>query len=625
MPIKWGGPGSGGYPPGVGWGNPNWPYWGGPLVSGRKSYGEIVKMISRMPSTLVIITLDYCSRTFGTSPCLATGTKCYNTFPTCKYLSAYNKTAKDYKFTLREKLLPFPGPRPYLKSEQYLSTEILPDEAVTIDYRVTLEFYDEPDADVGIDPYVSDRSSVQGTFWRKLKARNSNYKGRYVKIKKGFIYPGFTEGNYVDYFLGVIDNIEIVGGVAKVIIKGLLQVTNDEYPKTCDGTIKTAITSGSTSLIAVEKKSSATQYSATGYVSIESDSGVPEIIYYGSRSYDTATGETTFSALTRGQYTSLGWQSATSHDTGKKIQQVIVYDNQNIVDVAHSILNAVGISDTYIDTTQFTSEKNTWLAWANVTRILHKPQKAKQYLKEIKEQFLVSIWQGEKQKIKIKYLGPIMPGQAYYKINDIANIIHQSVSVDDNEASRITRVIFYYSQLPDTNGSAQEDFSGVVINVDSDAEHDNSYAEEKPKIIYGTWIQGDTLAKLLAGKIRQRFRDGVKIVPFDLELKDCSGNTAQPETYLKVGDVFELTTEALQGVDGIAETKYYYVVKKEQKTQGRFSLKCMDAKIGKGRWFVIAPAGLPDYASATEAQRQYGYIADVTGKMSDGIDGYKIW
>lgn len=618
MSIKWGQTGNS-------WGGPTWPYWGGPLVGGRKPYGELVKMISRMPSTLVIITLDYCTRTFGISPCLATGTKCYNTFPTCKYLSAYNKTTKDYKFTLREKPLPFPGPRPYLKSEQYLSTEILPDEAVTIDYRVTLDFYDEPDSDIGIDPYVSDRSSVQGTFWRKLKARNSNYKGRYVKIKKGFIYTGFQESDYVDYFLGMIDNIEIVGGIAKLIIKGLLQVTNDEYPKTCDGTIKTAITSGSTSFIVVEKKNDATQYSATGHVSIESDSGVPEIVGYSSRSYDSGTGETTFSTLTRGLYTALSWQAATSHASGKKVQQVIVFDNQNIVDVAHSILNAVGISDTYIDTSQFTGEKGTWLAWANVTRILHKPQAAKSYLKEIKEQFLVSIWQGEDQKIKIKYLGPVMPGQAYYKINDIANIIHQSVSVDDNEASRVTRVIFYHSQLPDTDGSAQKDFSGVVIDVDSDAEGSNSYAEEKPKIIYGTWIQGNTLAGLLSTKIRQRFRDGVKIIPFDLELKDCSGDTTHLETYLKVGDIFELTTEALQGVDGSAESKYYYVVKKEQKSQGRFSLKCMDAKISKGRWFFIAPAGLPDYASATDVQRQYGYISDATGKMLDGSDGYKIW
>ena len=583
-------------------------------------------MISRIPSTLIIITLDYCTRTFGTSPCLATGTKCYNTYPTCKYLSAYNKTTKDYKFTLREKPLPFPGHRPYLKTEQYLSTEIQPDEAVTIDHRVTLVFYDEPDSDVGIDPYLADRSSVQGTFWRKLKARNSNYKGRQVRIKKGFIYTGFMESDYVDYFLGVIDNIEIQGGIAKLIIKGLLQVTNEEYPKSCDGTIKTAITSGSTSFIVVEKPFSTTQYTATGYVYIESDTGIPEIVYYGSRSYGSGTGETTFSTLTRGQYTSLGWQAATSHNANKKVQQVIIFDNQNIVDVTKAILNAVGISDTYIDTTQFTNEKNVWLSWANVTRILHKPQKAKQYLKEIKEQFIVSIWQGEDMKIKIKHLGPAIPGQTYYTINDEANIIHQSVSVDDNNESRVTRVIFYHSQLPDTAGTDAKDFSGVVVNIDSTSEGVDSYNEKKEKIVYGTWIQGNTLAGTTGKKILTRFRDGVKIIPFDLELKDSSGDpVTAPETFLKVGDVFELTTAALQDIDGTATMKRYHVVKKEQKTPGRFALKTMDSKIGDGRWGFIAPAGYPDYSSATTAQKEYAFTSDSAGKMSDGTDGYKIW
>lgn len=619
MGIKWG-------EPGVRWGGPEWPHWGGPTGAGRKTYGELVKMISRTPSTLVIMTLDYCSRTFGSSPCLATGTKCYNTYPTCKYVSAYNKTTKDYKFTLREKNLPFPGPRPYLKTEQYLSTEIKPDESVTIDHRVTLEFYDEPDSDIGIDPYVDSRASVQGTFWRKLKARNSNYKGRLVKIKKGFIYPGFVEGDYVDYFLGVIDNIEIVGAIAKVTIKGLLQTTNEEYPKSCDGTIKTAINSGATSFIAVEKPNSTTQYSATGYVSVESGSGVPEIIYYTSRSYDSGTGETTFSSLTRGQYTSLGWQAATDHAADRKIQQVIVYDSENIVDVAKSILNAVGISDTYIDTAQFTSEKNTWLSWATTTRILHKPKKAKEYLKEIKEQFLLSIWQGEDLKVKMKYLGPKPPNETYYTINDAENIIHQSISVDDNNASRVTRVIFYYGQLPDTDGSDAKDFAGVTITVDANAESANEYNEKKEKVIYGTWIQGDTLAGTTSGKILSRFRDGVSVVPFDVELKDASGDPVYaPETYLKVGDIFELTTDTLQGIDGTAVTKRYQVTKKEQKSPGRFALKAMDTKIGVGRWGFIAPAGTPNYETASSEQREYAFICDGTGLMSDGESGYKIW
>lgn len=55
----------------------------------------------RTPIVLVVLSMDFCGRTFGVDPCLATGTKCFNTWPTCKYLTAYLKTTKDYKFTSR--------------------------------------------------------------------------------------------------------------------------------------------------------------------------------------------------------------------------------------------------------------------------------------------------------------------------------------------------------------------------------------------------------------------------------------------------------------------------------------------------------------------------------------------
>jgi hypothetical protein len=42
---------------------------------------------------------------FGASPCLATGEECYNTFPTCKYRSAFLDAGREYKFTRQMSLL----------------------------------------------------------------------------------------------------------------------------------------------------------------------------------------------------------------------------------------------------------------------------------------------------------------------------------------------------------------------------------------------------------------------------------------------------------------------------------------------------------------------------------------
>src|SRR5512146_991386 len=68
----------------------------------------------RTPVSLVILTLDYCGRTFGVSPCLATGTACYNTWTTCKYKAAYLKQQKDYRFTSVDARAAFPDARPYV-------------------------------------------------------------------------------------------------------------------------------------------------------------------------------------------------------------------------------------------------------------------------------------------------------------------------------------------------------------------------------------------------------------------------------------------------------------------------------------------------------------------------------
>ena len=45
------------------------------------------------PIQVIEIVQPICSRVFGTSPCDATGDKCWNTDATCKFRSALNLTA----------------------------------------------------------------------------------------------------------------------------------------------------------------------------------------------------------------------------------------------------------------------------------------------------------------------------------------------------------------------------------------------------------------------------------------------------------------------------------------------------------------------------------------------------
>jgi hypothetical protein len=178
------------------------------------SYDRETSKLSRTPVTLVVITLDFCALTYGVLPCTATGgpgEECYNTFPTCQDKQNYDRTTKEYRFTSLD--APYiKDARPYLDTIDWMQTEIKPG-SLTIIGRSTLTMADEPDTDIGIDPYVENRSSVQGTFWKKLLARNKNYSGRRVEIYKGYT----VEGSSV--FITADNEIFLTSDGEKLIVK----------------------------------------------------------------------------------------------------------------------------------------------------------------------------------------------------------------------------------------------------------------------------------------------------------------------------------------------------------------------------------------------------------------------
>lgn len=199
------------------------------------SYETELNKISRRKIDLIIMKMDYCSRTFGSAPCTAQGEKkCYNTFPTCQDTVNYNKTEKQYKFINNK--LPinvinsYYGAKPYIdEPPKSLPTEIK--EKDTLVKRLKVFFLDEKEnTDVGIDPYFADRTTIKGTFWKKFIARNKNYKGRIIELYEGF--EGMVEADFELKFAGRIDNIEIKSnGTVLIEAVDLMKKLSDiKYP-----------------------------------------------------------------------------------------------------------------------------------------------------------------------------------------------------------------------------------------------------------------------------------------------------------------------------------------------------------------------------------------------------------
>ena len=131
-------------------------YGGGEILAkGVRFYtGVAVRAPAKYePVRLVYLHLDYCGNVFGASPCLATGTPCFNTWKTCKYLSAFDNIGKTYKYSEVDAALPFKGVRPYVKSVKLLPTEIKTN--LTVNARVSVTMVDEMDRDIDTDPYLT--------------------------------------------------------------------------------------------------------------------------------------------------------------------------------------------------------------------------------------------------------------------------------------------------------------------------------------------------------------------------------------------------------------------------------------------------------------------------------------
>ena len=574
------------------------------------TYATALAALSRKPITLVKITLDYCARTFGVAPCTAIGVPCYNTYATCKDKTNFSRTTKDYKFTSADgPSAPFrTGERPYLKSIDYMPTEIK--DTITVTARATIELYDEPDCDVGIDPYLSSRTPpILGTFWRKLLARNPNWKGRPVAIYEGF--AGLAEGDYVQKDAAVIDNIELARGAVKIKTIDLLKSLDKiEVPAKVDCKLVADIDAAVT-LITLSNITAAGLSPTGGYVRIGD-----EIIQYAATSGTTHQ----LTGCTRGAFNTV----AAGHLAKDKVQPCKYYWPQNPFDTMLSMLvDDAEIPAGYVDSWQFEDERDFMpVQEINLSAIISEPTKLGDLYFELVELLDCKSWQAEDLKITIKRNIPSDPARTYTIITDAANIIKGSPAVDLNDKSRYTRIYIYWDKdaIGDLDDPAS--YARLDVAVDADAENANEYNEVVEKKIWCRWVRTGYLADEVVVDFITTFinrwlwlrRDAQTILSFSIDRKDQDIST---------GDWLKVSTDEMNSISGADIANERYQVTKREAKGTRLDLKL--TRTHQQRVLFIAPDAAPDFVAATDAQKEYGYICGDTGLMADGTAGYVIF
>jgi hypothetical protein len=580
------------------------------------AYTDKRNEVTKEPRTLFVITADKCSRVYGIAPCIAalgvTGSaKCYNTRKTCQDPPNYNKTTVEIKLGLHGQTNPLPGEtvRPLISSEpKHQTTEIDP-RAEIKSFRnasLSIKLYDETDNDIGIDPYVSERTSLQGTFWRNWLARNF-YQGRPCELKRGF--KGLAESDYVSskYMIESIVGPHSDGTytlTAKDILKKADKV---KIPAPSSGKLAADISAVVTS-ITLDDSTGYPAPATTFYIRISD-----EIIEISAN--NTGTGVLTVAPS--GRAVAIWNTIAETHDEGDKVQLCYAKVGVNVWDIQNDIMqNEVGILAADIDVTGNQTEADIWLQRFSFTGMVSKPVKASLLLTELCVQsnsFL--FWSEDEQKVLLRAMKipPVTPTI----LNETEHL--KDLRVNPNEASRISRAYIYHSRRTGIGDMDKpESFARIEIAADLDAESVDQFGEPALREIFGRWIYEDNIASRLTSLLMRRFRNRARVLEFLLELKDAD---------LKVGEFIKVITDRVVNFDGTTrDDVFYQVLKKQRKGVGVIGYKVLQANFSL-RYGYIAPAGTPDYDSAsTDEKLIYMFIGSAANKVGTfGEDGYYIF
>lgn len=543
---------------------------------------------------------------------------CYNTRATCQDPANYDETTQTYRFCQPFDNMPVGVSMiPCIEGDVSRAPTTttagkgLGKRAVV---KVMLNDFTWHDRD--IDKYIDQRTydaETTGTYWGKFLARNPYYEQREMRVLSGYVTDPWDWANFETEYYDITDIKGPDRGKITIVGKDVLSRTysnKKKYPATSTGELSAGITDVATSATLSPSGVGNDEYPASGYVSIGS-----EAMAF-TRSGDVLT-------LTRAQFGT----TAASHSAGDTVQLSAAWSGTNVVDVLYELLvTGAGIPDAYIPyddgatgvNDNWDDEKDLWLSASSVTGILMKPEAIEKVIGELSEVFIFDIWwDAVAQEIQIKALSPEPSGVTINTLEEDYDILADSVKIERDSDKRVTTCRVFYNKLDHSEPSDPEKFAGLYITTDSSAESAEQYGSSSIKDVYSRWFNDQAQAAALAGRYIARFADTPLIVTFEIDNKN--------EDDLSMAQRVEIDTKQIQSVTGAnAPTKFQVTEIVEVARGATKKIKGIQSSF-TGRYWFICPDSVPDYSSATEAQKnQYGFVCYDTNVFLDGEPAYKI-
>ncbi|MGB0732415.1 MAG: hypothetical protein ACPGPF_01575 [Pontibacterium sp.] len=444
-----------------------------------------------------------------------------------------------------------------------------------------------------------------GTYFGRLLANNPYFLNRKVKIYSGFLARGdsFSLANFQerDYFIRDITGPDAKGKVQIKAADILSQTKEATMPRKTNGILESALntTETPTDLGITDE----TGFSSTGWAIIND-----EIV-----SYSDAAGANDINLTNRGQ----AGTDAASHAIGDPVRYVEKYSG-NVVDIIEDIIqNHTDIDDTtYINSTDWTNEKNNYLSGENVELWVTEPTTVDKVLDQLCKQTYINLfWDDVNQEIKLKAIGPTLTPATQW--NDTANILDTKITIKRPQKNIYSQCWVYYGKINKAGSDQASNYKSLHILANTDIE--TGLGTDNIKRIYGAHLPDN--ASATASKVASRFvaqHSNPIDIQFEVDTKD--------QESLETGDSVEITTDLIQGTDGLASTILLRVIEKRALDNNRWRYRCVfsGAEVGS-RYPLVGPNTLVDYGSESTAnQNTYGFICDNDNEMLNGDDPYLI-
>jgi len=591
--------------------------------------------VGNKPVGILEIDVEMCSNVYGdaatTGLCRAVlnaqnfdgiffADKCYNGFKTCQDKANFAAQVQTLRFIEGLGDIPtnFHGDPSGIPS-------VIPDSANPTPATITqgrgigaaatfgIKLRDHPHDDVGLDPYVDERAYDpldQGTYWGKMLAR-AHLEHRPMRWRVGYLdteddLSTFRTHNYqIEKIAGPDAKGEVViTGRDHLKLAGAGFARNEPSlcPLPIDVTLASDIIAASTSFTV----SDGAELISNNTVRIND-----ELIDIG-----TVTGDTVI-IVSRG----VGGSEQDDHSIDDNVQNCQVYSNTNVVDiVTHLIANFTPLNASEIPADRWLEQKTTWLTFYNLTRYISEPTAVETLIAELSITCLFDLWRDEENNtIELRAISPGASGQLYPRINELEHIIDGSLRIEQKIDEQVTRLLFSYGQENQTD-SSDENLKRVFVRADLDAEGVNARGIPNTRVEQSRWIGKSQLSQVVqtSGRLFAAFNKPPVEGRFRVQAKD---------SYLKIGDLFDLDVEESQTESGAMKPIRCQVISRDEIKIGQeYEIRFKSAFFRFGtRFAFIAPDATPDYSAASDTEKQnYAFIAPDTGQFSDGTDAYAI-